>query len=177
VKDGTRAAEIISRIRLLFQKGAPQQELVNVNELIGGMIVLLRGEATRYSMSVRTDLAADLPEVLGDRVQLQQVLMNLMINGIDAMKNVDGTRLLTIKSQRTEKDQVFVCVSDTGVGLPPEQGDRIFDAFYTTKPHGTGMGLRICRSIVEAHGGRLWAARNDTCGASFYLTLPTKIEA
>jgi len=177
VKDGTRAAEIISRIRLLFQKGAPQQELVNVNELIGGMIVLLRGEATRYSMSVRTDLAADLPEVLADRVQLQQVLMNLMINGIDAMKNVDGTRLLTIKSQRTEKDQVLVCVSDTGVGLPPEQADRIFDAFFTTKPHGTGMGLRICRSIVESHGGRLWAASNDTCGASFYLTLPTKVEA
>jgi C4-dicarboxylate-specific signal transduction histidine kinase len=177
VKDGTRAAEIISRIRLLFQKGAPQQELVNVNEIIGGMIALLRGEATRYSMSVRTDLAANLPEVLGDRVQLQQVLMNLMINSIDAMKNVDGARELAIKSQRAEKDHVLVSVSDTGVGLPPEQADRIFDAFFTTKPHGTGMGLRICRSIVESHGGRLWAASNDTRGASFYLTLPTKVEA
>jgi C4-dicarboxylate-specific signal transduction histidine kinase len=177
VKDGTRAAEIISRIRLLFQKGAPQQEPVDINEIIRGMIVLLRGEAAQYSLSVRTDLTADLPGVMGDRVQLQQVLMNLMINSIEAMKNVDGTRELAIKSQRAEKDKVLVCVSDTGVGLPPEQADRIFDAFFTTKPHGTGMGLRICRSIVESHGGRLWAVGNDTRGATFYLTLPTKIEA
>jgi C4-dicarboxylate-specific signal transduction histidine kinase len=177
VKDGTRAAEIISRIRLLFQKGTPQQELVDINEIIRGMIVLLRGEAAQYSLTVRTDLAADLPRVMGDRVQLQQVLMNLMINGIEAMKNVDGTRELAIESQRTEKDEVLVCVSDTGIGLPPEQADRIFDAFFTTKPHGTGMGLRICRSIVESHGGRLWAASNDTRGATFRLTLPTKVEA
>jgi PAS domain S-box-containing protein len=171
VNDGTRAAEIISRIRLLFQKGTPQQELVDVNEIIGEMIVLLRGEAARYSMSVRTELAADLPQVMGDRVQLQQVLMNLMINGIDAMKNVDGTRELAIKSQRGEKEQVLVCVSDTGTGLPPEQADRIFDAFFTTKPHGTGMGLRICRSIVESHDGRLWADNNSPRGASFCFTL------
>jgi PAS domain S-box-containing protein len=171
VNDGTRAAEIISRIRLLFQKGTPQQELVDVNEIIGEIIVLLRGEATRYSMSVRTELAADLPQVMGDRVQLQQVLMNLMINSIDAMKNVDGTRELAIKSQRGEKEQVLVCVSDTGMGLPPEQADRIFDAFFTTKPHGTGMGLRICRSIVESHGGRLWANNNPPRGASFCFTL------
>ena len=177
VKDGTRAAEIISRIRLLFQKGTPQQELVDINEIIRGMIVLLRGEAAQYSLTVRTDLAADLPRVMGDRVQLQQVLMNLMINGIEAMKNVDGTRELAIESQRTEKDEVLVCVTDTGIGLPPEQADRIFDAFFTTKPHGTGMGLRICRSIVESHGGRLWAASNDTRGATFRLTLPTKVEA
>jgi PAS domain S-box-containing protein len=177
VNDGTRAAEIISRIRLLFQKGASQQELVDVNEIIREMIVLLRGEATRYSMSVRTDLAADLPQVMGDRVQLQQVLMNLMVNGIDAMKAVDGTRELAIKSQRAEKEQILVSVSDTGVGLPPEQADRIFDAFFTTKPHGTGMGLRICRSIVESQGGRLWAAENSPRGASFYFTVPTKVEA
>jgi PAS domain S-box-containing protein len=177
VNDGTRAAEIISRIRLLFQKGAPQQELVDVNEIIGEMIVLLRGEATRYSMSVRTELAADLPPVMGDRVQLQQVMMNLMVNGIDAMKAVEGTRELVIQSQRVENEQVLVSVSDTGVGLSQQHADQIFNAFFTTKPHGTGMGLRICRSIVESHGGRLWAASNSPRGASFHFALSTKIEA
>ena len=177
VKDGTRAAEIINRIRLLFQKGTPQWQLVDVNEIIGEMIVLLRGEATRYSISFRTDLAADLPEVMGDRVQLQQVLMNLMTNSIEEMKNVDGTRELAIKSQRAENGQLLVSVSDSGVGLPPQQTEQIFDAFFTTKPHGTGMGLRICRSIAESHGGRLWAANNPERGANFYLTLPAKVEA
>jgi PAS domain S-box-containing protein len=177
VKDGTRAAEIISRIRLLFKKGTPVRELVDVNELIREMIVVLRGEATRYSISVRTELGADLPQVMGDRVQLQQVLMNLMINGIDAMKEVDGTRELIIKSQRTENEQVLVSVSDTGAGLPPQQADQIFTAFFTTKQHGTGMGLRISRSIIESHGGRLWAADNSPRGASFCFTLPTKVEA
>jgi len=177
VKDGTRAAEIVSRIRLLFKKGTPQQELVDVNELIREMIVLLRGETTRYSISVGTDLAADLPQVMGDRVQLQQVLMNLMMNAIDAMKDVDATRELAIKSQRAENDEVVVSVTDTGVGLPPQQAEQIFNAFFTTKPHGTGMGLRISRSIVESHGGRLWAADNPPRGASFYFTLPTKVDA
>jgi len=110
-------------------------------------------------------------------VQLQQVLMNLMLNGIDAMKDVDGTRELAIKSQRDENEQVLVSVSDTGVGLPAQQADQIFKAFFTTKPNGTGMGLRISRSIVESHGGRLWAADNSPRGASFYFTLPTKAEA
>jgi PAS domain S-box-containing protein len=177
VKDGTRAAEIVSRIRLLFKKGTWQRELVDVNEVIREMIVLLRGETTRYSISVRTELAADLPQVMGDRVQLQQVLMNLMINGIDAMKDVDGTRELAIKSQRAEDGEVVVFVTDTGVGLPPQQAEQIFNAFFTTKPHGTGMGLRISHSIVESHGGRLWAADNPPRGASFYFTLPTKVEA
>jgi PAS domain S-box-containing protein len=177
VNDGTRAAEIISRIRLLFQKGSLQQELVDVNEIIEEMIVLLRSEATRYSMSVRTELAADLPPVTGDRVQLQQVMMNLMVNGIDAMKAVDGTRELVIKSQRVENERVLVSVSDTGVGLPQQHADQIFNAFFTTKPRGTGMGLRICRSIVESHGGRLWAASNSPRGASFHFALSTKIEA
>ena len=177
VNDGTRAAEIISRIRLLFQKGSLQQELVDVNEIIEEMIVLLRSEATRYSMSVRTELAADIPPVTGDRVQLQQVMMNLMVNGIDAMKAVDGTRELVIKSQQGENEQVLVSVSDTGIGLPQQHADQIFNAFFTTKPHGTGMGLRICRSIVESHGGRLWAASNSPRGASFHLALSTKIEA
>jgi PAS domain S-box-containing protein len=177
VKDGKRAAGIISRIRLLFKKGTPQYELLDVNEVIGEMIVLLRGETTRYSISVRMELGADLPRIIGDRVQLQQVLMNLMINGIDAMKSVDGTRELAIKSQRAKNEEVVVSVTDNGVGLPPQQEDQIFDAFFTTKPHGTGMGLRISRSIIETHGGRLWAAGNSPRGATFLFTLPTKAEA
>ncbi len=176
VKDGMRAAEIISRTRLLFKKGAPQRELVDVNEAIREMIVLLRSEATRYKILVRTELA-ELPQVMGDRVQLQQVMMNLIMNSIDAMKVVDGTRELIIKSERGEDEQVLVSISDTGVGLPLQQEDQIFTAFFTTKSHGTGMGLRISRSIVESHGGRLWAADNSPCGASFYFTLPTKVEA
>jgi PAS domain S-box-containing protein len=176
VKDGSCAADIISRIRLLFKKGTPEWEPVDVNAVVRETIVLLRSEATRYSISLRTELAEDLPQIMGDRVQLQQVIMNLIMNSIDAMKDVDGTRELSIKSQRAENEQLLVSVSDTGVGLPPQQADQIFNAFFTTKPHGTGMGLRISRSIVESHGGRLWAA--DTCprGASFCFTIPTKAE-
>jgi PAS domain S-box-containing protein len=177
VKDGTRAGEIISRIRLLFKKGTSQHDLVDVNEVIGEMIVLLRGETTRYSISVRTELAADLPQVMGDRVQLQQVMMNLIMNSIDAMKDADGTRELAIKSRRTENEEVAVSVTDSGVGLPPQQAEQIFNAFFTTKPHGTGMGLRISRSIIESHSGRLWAADNSPRGASFHFTLPTKAKA
>jgi PAS domain S-box-containing protein len=177
VKDGRRAGDIISWIRLLFKKGTLERELVDVNEVIREMLVLLRSEAMRYSISVRTELAADLPQVLGDRVQLQQVLMNLIMNSIDAMKDVDGTRELIIKSQWAENEQLLVSVSDTGVGLPSQHADQIFNAFFTTKPHGTGMGLRISRSIVESHGGRLWAADNAPRGASFYFALPTKVEA
>jgi signal transduction histidine kinase len=109
---------------------------------------------------------------MADRVQLQQIFMNLMLNGIDAMKGITGGGELTIKSQRGENEQLLVSVSDTGVGLPAEQADQIFNAFFTTKPHGTGMGLRISRSIVESHGGRLWSAENSPCGARFYFTLP-----
>jgi PAS domain S-box-containing protein len=178
VKDGTRAGEIISRIRLLFTKGTAQHELVDVNEVIGEMIVLLRAETTRHSISVRMELAADIPQVMGDRVQLQQVLMNLMVNGIDAMKDADdGTRELAIKSQRTENEEIAVSVTDTGVGLPTQHPEQIFNAFFTTKPNGTGMGLRISRSIIESHRGRLWAADNSPRGASFHFTLPTKAEA
>jgi len=173
VQDGTRAAEIIRRTRRLFEKGTPLRESVDVNELIREMIVLLRSEATRHAISVRTDLAADLPQAMGDRVQLQQVVMNLIVNSIDAMKDVDGTRELAITSRRADGEHVQVSVRDTGVGLPPQQTDQIFKAFFTTKAHGTGMGLSISRSIVESHGGRLWAADNATRGASFYLTLPT----
>ncbi len=158
VEDQMRAAEIINRIHVLFKKSAPQRESVDVNEVIHEMVVVLRSEAARYSIS-------------------QQVLMNLIVNSIDAMKDVDGTRELTINSQRGENDQLVVSVSDTGVGLPPQQADQIFNAFFTTKPDGTGMGLRISRSIVESHGGRLWAADNSSRGASFHLTIPTKVEA
>jgi C4-dicarboxylate-specific signal transduction histidine kinase len=176
-KDGMRAAEIVSRIRLLFKKGTPQSELVDLNEVIREMTVLLHGEATRYNISIRTELTPELLPVLGDRVQLQQVMMNLMLNGIDATKEVDGTRELAIKSQRTENEQVVVTVSDTGIGLPAQQAHQIFHAFFTTKPHGTGMGLRISRSIVESHGGRLWAAENSPRGASFHFSLPTSVGA
>jgi C4-dicarboxylate-specific signal transduction histidine kinase len=177
IKDAARAAEIISRIRLLFKNAAPQRELVDINETVREMIVLLRSDAMRHSISVRTELAEDIPQVTGDRVQLQQVLMNLMTNCIDAMKDVDGTRELGITSQKAEYGQLLISVTDTGIGLPPRQANQIFDAFFTTKPHGTGMGLRISRSILESHGGRLWAADNAPRGASFYFTLPTKVEA
>jgi NO-binding membrane sensor protein with MHYT domain/two-component sensor histidine kinase len=177
VKEGTRAAEIITRIHLLFKKGTPQRELLDVNEVIREMIVLLRSEVARYSISVRTELAADLPQVMGDRVQLQQVMMNLISNSIDATKDVDGTRELAIKSGRAENEQLMVSVSDTGVGLPPQQANQIFDAFFTTKVHGTGMGLSISRSIVASHNGRLWAADNSPRGASFHLILPARVEA
>jgi PAS domain S-box-containing protein len=176
-KDGTRAAEIISRIRLLFKKGTTEREVVDVNEVIREMIVLLRGEATRYAVSIRTDLAADLPQLMADRVQLQQVMLNLIMNSIDAMKDADGKRELAIKSQRAENEHLQVSVSDTGVGLPAQQADEIFNAFFTTKLEGTGLGLSISRSIVESHGGRLWAADNSPRGASFCFNLSTKVEA
>jgi C4-dicarboxylate-specific signal transduction histidine kinase len=175
VQDGTRAADIIRRIRLLFEKGTPERTSVDVNELIREMTVLLRGEARRDAISVRTELAADCPPVMSDRVQLQQVLMNLIVNGIDAMKQVEGARELVIASRCTEPDQVRVSVSDTGVGLPP-QTDQIFKPFFTTKPHGTGMGLSISRSIVESHGGRLWATDNPSRGATFHVALPGNVD-
>ncbi len=176
VKDATRAAEIVSRTRLLFKKASPQWESVDMHEIIREMVALMSGEAARYSISVWAELAAELPEVKGDRVQLQQVLMNLMMNGIEAMKDADGPRELLVRSQATEDGQLLVSISDTGVGLPLQQADQIFNAFFTTKPQGTGMGLRISRSIVESHGGRLWAADNSSRGASFHLSLPTKVE-
>jgi PAS domain S-box-containing protein len=173
-KDATRAADIIKRIRLLFKKGTAQREVVDVNEVIREMITLLHSEAARNSISVRTELAADLPHVIVDRVQLQQVFMNLMLNGIEAMKEMNVGGELTITSQQGEDSHLLISVSDNGVGLPPKQADQIFNAFFTTKLHGTGMGLSISRSIMESHGGRLWAADNTPRGAIFYLSLPTK---
>jgi signal transduction histidine kinase len=175
VRDAQRAAEIINRIRSQFEKGAVNQETLDVGEIIRETVALLRDEAMRNNISVRTELAADLPQIVGDRVRLQQVTMNLIVNGIEAMKDVDGIREMVIKSQRAEYDQVLVSVSDTGIGIPPQFAEQIFDPFFTTKPHGTGMGLRISRSIIESHGGRLWAVASPGCGATFHLNLPAAI--
>ena len=176
-KDARRAADIISHIRLLFKKSGPHQEIVDLNEVIQEMFVLLRNEANRYSISIQADCASDLPKIVADRVQLQQVLMNLMLNAIDAMKAVNLQRQLTIKSEPAGNDHVQISVTDTGTGLPPQERDQIFNAFFTTKANGTGMGLSISRSIVESHGGRLWAENNSPRGARFCFTLPVKDEA
>jgi signal transduction histidine kinase len=162
----------LNRLRSFYKKDtATHREPVDVNEVVGEMLVLLRSEANRYSIVMRTELAAELPKVRADRVQLQQVLMNLMLNAIEAMSGTDGNGELTIRSRR-EDAQVLVSVSDTGVGLPADKLDQIFNSFFTTKPAGTGMGLSISRSIVESHGGRLWAANNNGRGAIFHFTLP-----
>jgi len=169
----TRAADIISRLRQLFKKGAPQTSLVDVSEVIQEMVVLLGSEASRHSVSILTELSEDLPRVVADRVQLQQVLMNLMLNGIEAMQDTKRGGQLTIRSLRGESGQLLISVSDTGMGLPPDQADQIFNAFFSTKAQGTGMGLSISRSIIESHGGRLWATSNSGRGATFNFTLPS----
>ena len=172
--DGGRAAEIIQRLRAFYKTGAPpQRELVDINGLVGEITVLLQSEAIRYSISLHTDLAPQLPKIMADRVQLQQVLMNLMLNGIEAMR--DGAGELTVRSHRNQSGLLQVSVIDTGVGLPSEKLDLIFNAFYTTKPQGTGMGLAISRSIIEAHGGRLWATANAERGATFHFTVPAEV--
>ena len=176
VNDVTRAADIIGRISSLFKKDPPQRELVDVNELIREMIDMLRSEANRYSISIGTELTEHLPKIMADRVQLQQVFLNLMLNGIDAMKEMSGGRELTIKSE-ADDGALMISVRDTGVGLPPEQPDKIFRAFFTTKDNGTGMGLPISRSIIESHGGRLWFIGNSGRGATFQFTLPATVAA
>jgi PAS domain S-box-containing protein len=173
IEAGSFASEIINRLRSLYKKAPPKRELVTINEVIGEMVLLLRGEANEYAVSIRTDLAADLPKITADRVQLQQVLMNLMLNGIEAMRETGG--VLRVKTGRGEGGQVLISVSDTGVGLPAERADEIFNAFFTTKPEGSGMGLAISRSIVESHGGHLWATSHDGRGATFHFTLPTAV--
>src|SRR6266478_2055022 len=171
-KYGNRAAEIIDRIRSLYKKSPPQRELVEVNEIIREMVTLLKGEAMQSSIAMRTDLAAELPKTMVDRVQLQQVFMNLMLNGIEAMGDSGGE--LTVKSE-LQDSQLQFSVSDTGVGLPAEKMDQIFSAFFTTKSQGSGMGLAISRSIVESHGGQLWASANSGGGATFHFTLPIQV--
>jgi PAS domain S-box-containing protein len=172
-KDGTRAAEIINRLRAFYKKGAPpQREVVEVSEIVREMFVLLHDQLDPRAIKIVTLFAADVPKVMADRIQLQQVFMNLMLNAIEAMKDTGGE--LTIRLQ-SEGDYVLVSVSDTGVGLPSENTNQIFDAFYTTKSQGTGMGLAISRSIIEAHAGRLWASTNGTRGATFHFTLPADV--
>jgi PAS domain S-box-containing protein len=174
VQDGTRATEIIDRLRALYTKAPTNREAVNVNEAVREMTVLLRDTANRHGVTIRTRLATDLPAITADRVQLQQVLMNLMLNGIEAMTETGG--VLTITSAM-DNERVNVSVSDTGVGLPTEDAARLFEAFVTTKPHGSGMGLSISRSIIESHGGHIWASANDGRGATFHFALPVAAEA
>jgi signal transduction histidine kinase len=174
VEDGHRAAGIIEHLRSFYKKGAPpERELIDVNEIMDEMPGLLRGEANRYSIAMHTELTAGLPKVMADRVQLQQVFMNLMLNAIEAMKENMGE--LTVRSELGEDGSLLLSVIDTGVGLPVENADEIFSAFFTTKPQGSGMGLAISRSIVAAHGGRLWAINNEARGATFFFTLPTEL--
>jgi PAS domain S-box-containing protein len=168
-----RAAEIIDHVRSLFKKSFPQREAVDVNELIREVSLLLKNDIRRNSVTVRLELAENLPEIAGDRVQLEQVLMNLMLNAIEAMHDAKGD--LTITSESTDYGHLSISVSDTGVGIPADKIDQIFDTFFTTKPQGTGMGLAISRSIVESHGGRLWATSNSERGSTFQFTLPHNV--
>ena len=173
-EDGVHASEIIDRLRMLYKKAPPKREVIAVNEVIGEMVMLLRGEASRCAVSIRTDPTADVPQVMADHVQLQQVLMNLMLNGIEAMKELGG--VLRVESGLEQNGEVLIAVADTGVGLPLGTCNQIFDAFFTTKPNGSGMGLAICRTIVESHGGRIWTTVNEGRGATFHFTLPTVLE-
>jgi signal transduction histidine kinase len=171
-EDGKRAAEIITNLKSFYKKDlSPQRELVSINDLVGEMLVLLRSEADRHSAVMRTQLAADLHSVSADRVQLQQVLMNLMLNGMEAMSERGGELKI---STRCEGAEVMVSVSDTGVGIPPDKMEEIFNEFFTTKAGGTGMGLAISSTIIESHGGRLWATVNPGRGATFHFSLPTE---
>src|SRR6266849_4679483 len=175
-QDGNRAADVINHLRSFYKKGTPPERgIVDLNDIIREMTALLRKEAVRHSIKIHSELHEDMPNVLADRVQLQQVFMNLMLNAIDAMKDTGGK--LTISSRLTPEGHLIVSIGDTGVGLPAENTERIFDAFHTTKPQGTGMGLAITRSIVEAHGGRVWATANQEAGATFHFTLAAKAEA
>jgi two-component system sensor kinase FixL len=178
IRDGSRASEVMARIRTLLRKAEPQKTRLAINDVIGEVIALAESEVHRNRVLLKTDLAADFPPVLADRIQLQQVLLNLMLNGMEAMRAVtDRSRELIIRSQAEETDAIRVAVQDAGVGIDPQDMDRIFTAFFTTKPEGLGMGLAISRSIIEAHGGRLWATPNAGPGATFQFTLPTHRES
>jgi PAS domain S-box-containing protein len=173
VSNVTRATEIIDRVQALFKRDTPERELVDVNDIAREMIALLRHTANRNSISIRTELDAALPTIAADRVQLQQVLMNLMLNGIEAMKDAGGE--LTLTSNRTDEGHILISVSDSGIGLPAHEAERIYEAFFTTKPQGTGMGLSISRRIIESHGGRLWASNNTGRGTTFQFSLPVNV--
>jgi PAS domain S-box-containing protein len=171
VEDGARANELIERVRSMYKKVPVRHEPSDMNDGIRDVLSLIQYEAERKSVSIRAVLTPDLPPMTADRVQMRQVLLNLTLNAIEAMKDSGGE--LTVSSALDDPGHLRCSVSDTGVGLPAEHGDRIFDAFVTTKPTGSGMGLAICKSIVESHGGRLWATANDGPGATFQFTLPT----
>jgi C4-dicarboxylate-specific signal transduction histidine kinase len=174
-RDGTRASDIVRRIRAMFSKGTPERALVPMNELVHDAAALMQQDASRNQVQLRTELANDLPSVRGDRVQLQQVLVNLIQNGIEAMIPVtDRPRILLLRAQMKSADELLVAVRDSGVGIDPKNDRRIFDAFFTTKAQGMGMGLAISQSIIEAHGGRLWASPNSDYGATVQFTLPAE---
>src|SRR5829696_231430 len=171
-RDGRRASDVIARIRALARRTATDKEPLDINEVIREVVALAEGEAQRTRARFRTDLGPDLPQVLADRVQLQQVVLNLILNGLEAMHGIeDRSRDLIIRTRRETADRVEVAVQDSGAGIDPQQSSRMFDAFYTTKPHGMGMGLSISRTIVEQHGGRLWAVPNDGPGTTFRFTV------
>ena len=178
IKDGHRASEIISRIRALLKKSAPQKDLLHLNDTISEIMSLVGPELQAHEVAMHTHLSPDVPAVLGDRIQVQQVLLNLMMNAIEAMIiTKEGPRELWVGAEKHDAQYVVVRVQDSGPGIAPPQQDRLFEAFYSTKPDGLGMGLAICRSIVEAHGGRLWATANEDRGAAFHFTLPIKEES
>jgi PAS domain S-box-containing protein len=177
VRNGRRAGDVISRIRALVAKAAPRNDQLDINEVILEVIALTRSELRGSGTSLQTQLADGLPLILGDRIQLQQVMLNLIFNAVEAMSGSrDGSRELLIRTEQDGPGGVLVAVQDSGPGLTPGSGDRLFDAFYTTKPGGMGMGLSICRSIVEAHGGRMWATANLPQGATFQFNLPRQGE-
>ena len=177
IKDSYRASAVISRIRTLVKKTPPRNDLVDLNEMIVEVFALAQHEARRNRVFLKQQLRHDLPHVRGDRVQLQQVILNLIINGLEAIaKSQNGTRELLVRSDQDEGNNVRVAVSDSGEGLDTANLERVFDAFFTTKPDGMGMGLAISRTIIESHGGRLWATSNSPHGAVFQFTLPTNAE-
>jgi C4-dicarboxylate-specific signal transduction histidine kinase len=177
MQDGQRAGSVIGRMRALLRKAETSKERLVLSDLVQDTVTLVHGELSRHRILLRTDVALTLPAVIGDRVQLQQVLLNLVLNGIDAMKDVaQRPRELLIRSQPDGNQAVVVSVQDTGGGLDPKDVERVFDAFYTTKPGGMGMGLAICQTIVAAHGGRLWASANEPFCTVFQFTLPVAQE-
>jgi signal transduction histidine kinase len=173
IDDGNRARQVVDRIRAFAKRAPPRKDRLDINEIILEVIALTRSEVQRNRVALQTRLLGDLPAVSGDRIQLQQVILNLLINAIEAMREVsEGPREVLLGSDKNDSDDVLVAVRDSGPGLDAERLDHLFDAFYSTKPEGLGMGLAISRSIIEAHGGRLWATPNLPRGAVFQFTLP-----
>lgn len=173
VSEDRRAGEVIQRLRLLLKKGQVQQHPVQINDVVEDVLKLMHSDLIHHNVAVETHLTPELPIVNGDRVQLQQVMLNLVINGCDAMNGgIRGDRKLLLKTECSADGRVMVIVSDRGCGIAPEKLESVFEPFYTTKPHGMGLGLAVCRTIITAHGGRLWATNNADCGATFHVTLP-----